>query len=105
VRISLLSEKKWCSAQVKETDVARHRIKQHVTDLLGSDGILMLPTAPRPAPLLKAADSDPALRLKIISLTCIAGLAGLPQVVGYLPAQRCCGGDRTVFGGYRSSTS
>lgn len=73
--------------QVKETDKARQRVTQHMNELLGNDGVLMLPIAPRPAPLLGTADADPALRLKIISLTCIAGLAGLPQVITSLPGK------------------
>lgn len=49
-------------------------------DLLSDDGVLMLPTAPGPAPACGAADADPQLRFKVLSLTSIAGLAGLPQV-------------------------
>jgi amidase len=53
--------------------------------LLGSDGVLALPSAPGPAPPcgLPAAQQDD-WRRRLISLTCMAGLAGLPQVA--LPA-------------------
>lgn len=54
---------------------------QRLAGLLGSNGVLALPTAPAPAPLLNtpAAELD-AFRTSLISLTCIAGLSGFPQV-------------------------
>ena len=63
----------------------RSAIKEHLSALLGDDGFLALPTAPGPAPFLET----PALQLdgwrrSMIGLTCIAGLAGLPQVHGLL---------------------
>lgn len=67
-------------AKVVESDAARARIREHMDSLLSNDAVLMLPTAPGPAPLRGAADGDPELRFKILRLTCIAGLAGLPQV-------------------------
>lgn len=45
------------------------------------DGILVLPTAPGPAPVKDA--KGPELenrRLRTLQMTCIAGLSGLPQV-------------------------
>lgn len=67
--------------QYTAADGKRHLIKKHMQQLLGSDGLLALPTAPGPAVLL----NTPADRLAewgkaTLSLTCIAGLAGLPQV-------------------------
>ena len=51
-------------------------------DLLGSDGLLAIPSAPGPAFLNEGV--EPAafqqLRTASLSLTCIAGLGGLPQV-------------------------
>lgn len=51
-------------------------------DLLGSDGLLAVPSAPGPAFLNEGV--EPAtfqqLRMASLSLTCIAGLGGLPQV-------------------------
>jgi amidase len=49
--------------------------------LLGDDGVAVLPSA---ASLAPRRDADPAsvdaVRLRTMAITCIAGLAGLPQV-------------------------
>ena len=56
-------------------------IAQRVRELLGTDGVAVLPSAASLAPL---RDADPAqvdaVRLRTMAITCIAGLAGLPQV-------------------------
>jgi hypothetical protein len=58
-------------------------ITQHLLQLLGTDGLLAIPTTPGPAFINDQI--DPAafqqLRLASLSLTSIAGLAGLPQVM------------------------
>lgn len=55
--------------------------RRHVRDLLGDDGVAVLPSA---ASLAPRQDADPAtvdaVRLRTMAITCIAGLAGLPQV-------------------------
>lgn len=64
-------------------EAVRHRagVRQRMAELLGSDGVLLLPTAPAPAPPLNAAAEQlDAFRTSLISLTCIAGLSGFPQV-------------------------
>eukprot|EP00879_Flechtneria_rotunda_P028224 GHRR01030314.1.p1 GENE.GHRR01030314.1~~GHRR01030314.1.p1 ORF type:complete len:115 (+),score=42.93 GHRR01030314.1:207-551(+) len=67
--------------QWQEADAKRQRIRQYLHNLLGSDGLLALPTAPGPAvPLDMPADELDNWRKAVLSLTCIAGLAGLPQV-------------------------
>ena len=49
--------------------------------LLGTDGILILPTMPGAALELKAPDEEfERFRARAISMLCIAGLSGLPQV-------------------------
>ncbi len=57
------------------------RIRAQVRELLGSDGVAVLPSAASLAPL---RDADPSevdvVRLRTMAITCIAGLAGLPQV-------------------------
>jgi amidase len=70
----------------------RAAVASHVTALLGSDGFLALPTAPGPAPLCATPPAElDAWRSAMISLTCVAGLTGLPQItlpvatVGGLP--------------------
>jgi amidase len=78
------------ASKIGAEDVARmqpvrERVRMAVTGLLGDDGVLLLPTAPGPAPVM---NWDPALldefRYRVIALTCVAGHAGLPQVT--LPA-------------------
>jgi len=59
----------------------RRRVRAHLVNLLASDGILALPSAPGPAPLIGLP--GPQLddwRRRVMSLTCVAGLGGLPQV-------------------------
>jgi len=57
------------------------RIRTRVCALLGDDGVAVLPSA---ASLAPRRDADPAMvdavRLRTMAITCIAGLAGLPQV-------------------------
>ena len=56
-------------------------IRARVRELLGTDGIAVLPSAASLAPRRDAAAADvDALRLRTMAITCIAGLAGLPQV-------------------------
>ncbi|KAG1668983.1 hypothetical protein FOA52_000576 [Chlamydomonas sp. UWO 241] len=70
----------------------RAAVTSHVTSLLGSDGFLALPTSPGPAPLCNTPPAElDGWRSAMISLTCVAGLTGLPQItlpvatVGGLP--------------------
>ncbi|MDP3205659.1 MAG: amidase [Hydrogenophaga sp.] len=56
-------------------------VRSQVRALLGTDSLAVLPSA---ASLAPRRDADPtdvdAVRLRTMSITCIAGLAGLPQV-------------------------
>lgn len=56
-------------------------IRTAVRERLGDDGVALLPSA---ASLAPRRDADPAavdaVRLRTMAITCIAGLAGLPQV-------------------------
>ncbi|MCM5571022.1 amidase [Burkholderiaceae bacterium FT117] len=56
-------------------------IRSRVRALVGSDAVVVLPSAASVAPL---RDADPAevdaVRMRTMAITCIAGLAGLPQV-------------------------
>ncbi|GFH13345.1 uncharacterized protein HaLaN_09210 [Haematococcus lacustris] len=59
----------------------RQLITKAVLQVLGNDGVLMLPTAPGPAPMCNTPPHElDAWRQRMISLTCIAGLTGAPQV-------------------------
>jgi amidase len=68
-------------AQVAEGNAVRRQFRARFTELLGRDGVLLLPTMPDVAPLL--ADSEEELnvyRNRAINLLCLAGLSGVPQV-------------------------
>ena len=59
----------------------RSEFRAKLDDILGSDGLLILPTMPDVAPLL--TESEAALDLyrnQAVNLLCLAGLAGTPQV-------------------------
>ncbi|WP_368895438.1 amidase [Priestia megaterium] len=59
----------------------RRELRYFMYSKLGEEGILVLPTAPGPAPVKDA--KGPELenrRLRTLQMTCIAGLSGLPQV-------------------------
>ena len=67
-----------------EADAAtrkRGEVRERVRSLVGDDGVLMLPTMPGIALLVDAPEAEfEAFRARAISMLCIAGLAGLPQV-------------------------
>lgn len=56
-------------------------VRERVRALVGSEGVAVLPSA---ASLAPRRDADPAVvdavRMRTMAITCIAGLAGLPQV-------------------------
>lgn len=67
--------------QVAESQAIRSAFRERLSVLLGSDGVLVLPTMPDVAPLV--SESEEALndyRNKAINLLCLSGLSGLPQV-------------------------
>jgi amidase len=72
----------WCStitySQIDEARSTRALIRDQIERLLGVDTLLCLPSAPTIAPLRGSA--DPEIRKHVLTLTCIAGLCGLPQV-------------------------
>lgn len=60
---------------------ARAAFRTRLDRLLAEDALLVLPSVPGPAPLLSTPPAALAdWRLQVLALTCIAGLAGLPQV-------------------------
>jgi amidase len=68
-------------AQVADATTFRNRFRTHLAALLGSDGVLVLPTMPDIAPLTAASESElEDYRNVAIKMLCIAGLAGFPQV-------------------------
>lgn len=74
------------SAQVSDEQAAvsrafRDRFRAHLAQLLGPDGVLVLPTMPDIAPLV--SEPEGALedyRNRAIRLLCVAGLSGFPQL-------------------------
>jgi amidase len=64
-----------------EAEHYRARYRRMIDDLLGMDGVMVVPTMPGPAPLI-ASDlaQTEDYRNRSLRLLCIAGLAGLPQI-------------------------
>jgi amidase len=59
----------------------RKEVRKSLSDLLGEHNLLILPTAPGSAPQLKqSGDEMEKRRTRTLQLSCIAGLAGLPQI-------------------------
>ena len=58
------------------------RIQARLDELLGVDDVLCLPTSPRVAPLRNSPTDDIEVRYRhqAMSLLCVAGLGGLPQI-------------------------
>ncbi|PNH09482.1 Amidase 1 [Tetrabaena socialis] len=76
--------------QLAAANIQRAALRAHVVSLLGPDGVIALPTTPGPAPPVNTPPAQlDAWRTRLISLTSIAGLAGLPQV--HLPLARVDG--------------
>jgi len=67
--------------QYAESAALREQWRARLGDLLGHDGVLVLPTMPGPAPRLdeNAQDLD-RYRESAFRMLCLAGLAGFPQV-------------------------
>jgi amidase len=67
--------------RLAEARSRRDAVRQRMDDLLGEDGVLMLPTMPMIAPRQDAsAEEMQAFRERSLAILCIAGLSGLPQV-------------------------
>ncbi|MCC2615721.1 amidase [Aestuariibacter halophilus] len=68
-------------ADIEAATQVRHQIIQWSQQALSDNGILVLPTTPGPAPLINMSDTQrAAYRTTLLSFTCLAGLAGLPQL-------------------------
>jgi amidase len=74
------------SARVTDAQAAaghafRSAYRARLADLLGRDGVLVMPTMPDVAPLLAASESTlEDYRNAAIKLLCVSGLSGFPQV-------------------------
>lgn len=68
-------------AQVADATAFRARFTAHLDAILGSDGVLLLPTMPDIAPLRSAPETAlEDYRNRAIRLLCVAGLARTPQL-------------------------
>lgn len=69
-----------CEVASDETK-KRNAFRQELADLLGDDGILVMPTVPGAAPLKDASFDDlQAYRERALRLLCLSGLSGFPQI-------------------------
>jgi amidase len=76
------------SAEAARQD--RGRLRTHIREIIGTDGVLCLPSAAGPAPRLAASEEEvEQARRGAQRLTCVAGIAGLPEVS--IPAGRVDG--------------
>ncbi|MEO5844375.1 MAG: amidase, partial [Caldimonas sp.] len=67
--------------QVATATAFRARFRAHLAALLGSDGVLLMPTMPDIAPLARADEAGlEEYRNQATRLLCSAGLAGFPQL-------------------------
>jgi amidase len=77
--------------QVAAAEDARRTIRARLDTLLADDAVLILPSAAGVAPRTDASMAEhEAVRARVIGITCIASLAGLPQVS--LPLARVAAG-------------
>lgn len=68
-------------AQMQEAEQFRARFRQHLADVLGSDGVLVMPSMPDIAPLRTADEASlEAYRNQAVQMLCLAGLSGFPQI-------------------------
>jgi len=59
----------------------RAAVRERVHQILGDDGFMVLPTLPTIAPLVRASEAElETFRARALSMLCMAGLAGVPQI-------------------------
>lgn len=69
------------AAEAIEETKKRDAFRAAFADLLGDDGVLVLPTVPCAAPLAASSDEEKgAFRERAIRLLCWSGLSGFPQI-------------------------
>jgi amidase len=67
--------------EVADAETCRAQFRERLVRLLGTDGVMILPTMPDVAPLLGEPESAlEDYRNKAVNLLCLSGLSGLPQV-------------------------
>ncbi|MDE0779202.1 MAG: amidase [Alphaproteobacteria bacterium] len=71
----------WSDDARAEAMAARPGYRTRIENLLGDDGVIVMPTTPFPAPPRNSLRSEQkARRFRVIAMTCISGLAGTPQI-------------------------
>jgi amidase len=83
----------WASTLREEDSQAsyevRNEARKKMSDLLGKDGLLIIPTAPGSPPHLNQSGEEVEnRRTRTLQLSCIAGLAGLPQITIPLTSEK-----------------
>ena len=81
VAARFMAGKEVTKTQVKTANTTRAEFRKKLADILGDDGVIVLPTVPGPAP--KISEPDHALedvRMRSLKLLCLSGLSGFPQV-------------------------
>jgi amidase len=69
------------AAQAEASRAIVAAARAHIRALVPPGTVMALPTAPCIAPLVDASDDElESFRVRVIRLTCMAGLAGLPQI-------------------------
>jgi amidase len=67
--------------QLRAASAYRERFKKHLANLLGTDGVLVMPTVADIAPLTTdGGDQLESYRNRSIQMLCLAGLSGFPQI-------------------------
>jgi amidase len=68
-------------AQVEQAQAFRTRFSAHLAQLLGHDGVLVMPSMPDIAPLRSTDEATlEHYRNQAVQMLCIAGLSGFPQI-------------------------
>ncbi|MDH0900629.1 amidase [Comamonas aquatica] len=68
-------------AQVEQAQAFRTRFTTHLRQLLGQDGVLVMPSMPDIAPLRSTDEATlEHYRNQAVQMLCIAGLSGFPQI-------------------------
>jgi amidase len=68
-------------AEADAASAVRTTAREHIRGLIGPGTVMALPTAPCIAPKIDTPqDALESFRVRVMRLTCIAGLAGLPQI-------------------------
>jgi len=68
-------------SEFEDSWAIRKEVTARLADLLGNDGVMVLPTMPDIAPLLSTSEAElEDYRNNAIKLLCLAGLSGFPQL-------------------------